>query len=237
MKLRVALIMVLLGFVLNGCSETTSNNSNPTQGLFGNVRLFDSTGWQVFSDLQGVTITESTTGRTTTTDVDGSWSISDLDPGYYSVQAEKPGYSADMAGATVESGHSAGLYLFLTSMPDEIVHLYRASSYGGIISFSAIANLQPYFLVDRTPNARTDTQHLISPVRAMRDGTHFWEEDSYPYESANWKSIAGLKAGDTVYVSACVSTHSSVWRSPSELLTGWFDHGGPKSNVIPVVLR
>ncbi len=126
--MRVLIAMLLL--LLAGCADAPAGpvdeptfQATDTTGVILGV-VVDET----ITPIADVTITLPETGDTTTTDAEGIFGFGDLEPGFYTVEAARPGYAPAVTQTTVDAGIDTPPKVRI-QMASDPVTLPRADAY------------------------------------------------------------------------------------------------------------
>ena len=226
-------------FVLGGCKDLDSSSALGASGagsIAGQVVLFDSTSVPL-TDYSGTMVRVDSTSLSTVTDVDGRWTLASVPVGLHDITVSKPGFGAyhwyerNINGGVQDLEHVA-----LSRMSNH--HITIGAGWSGL-------NADPGLEVwsdSVTSNVYTCAYYFDLDSNVQPSDPHFKVgRDRINYESLYELRTAGVKSGQTLYMSASTVFLADGWTGG--FVTQYFDpkHNeerwastGPKSNVVAV---
>ncbi len=242
---------VLLASCCWFCScKSTSVASDVTDGSLTGAVTIDGTTGSPDSNSEGVSVALDGTNFTTQTDSTGFWRIDNIKGGNYDVVVSKAGYGiCRFYGITVEGPGIAHIDpMTLGVAPTDTPILSRASvTNGGTMLSIKAGSSVPYVFIDKASNTQPGDAHFLSELCSGGLGREAANDTGSSF-SFSVESIhqAGIRSGDTIYVSACDANGYSNWRNWfPECLGTYFDpvdnvnrliSPGPRSNVLTVII-
>lgn len=116
----LSLLLVIL-FPFTSCTEDPEDSTGSISGIV--TQAPNGT-----EPLSGVTVSINTTGQSTTTGSDGAYIFTDVQPGSYSLQFSKSGYTTNSRSVTVVAGNNNKCDIQLSKVNEEAEILINPSS-------------------------------------------------------------------------------------------------------------
>lgn len=163
--------------------------------------------------IAGASVLTSPSSQTVLTDVNGNFSITEVQPGVFTVTANAQDYNSNSVTVTIDSGMTATTNLVLVSM-------------GG----SFARNVLPIFMVncaivgchdDSTAGAGLRLNSYANVMKGSRYGAVI-----YPYDGQNSKAVRRIKGIDTPRMP---KNRPALSTADQGLITNWVN-GGARNN-------
>jgi len=204
LRITIGVVLALILVSAVGCGTSST--------LRGSIvgTIVDS---QTGIGIAGASVLTSPSSQTVLTDVNGNFSIADVQPGVYTVTANAQDYNSNSVTVTIDSGMTATTNLVLVSM-------------GG----SFARNVLPIFMVncaivgchdDSTAGAGLRLNSYSNVMKGSRYGAVI-----YPYDAQNSKAVRRIKGIDTPRMP---KNRPALSTADQGLITNWVN-GGARNN-------
>lgn len=134
MHMKKMINALLCGLLFSGCSSDLAGESSSAGGIAGSVSD-RTTGEPVAT----VNVTLSPGGRSTVTGSDGNFTFADLEPGEYTFDIRKEGYTPAADRVAVEAGRMTAAHLLIERIPSKITTDRDLLDYGDSYSVNSLS--------------------------------------------------------------------------------------------------